>query len=158
MEACARHAQGCLKCVELHQGYSDSLFPQVNATVRPYWQYLTRRCEAGLDRNKRSAVVAAGIATTDSCAASTSAPMRGVETAPVMIPPTVRVREPRDAGSGVLAGAADSTEACDQPDQWNVGVGQCGGMDPFAGADELLDRLGDVPDVDVHCGHHALVV
>ena len=53
---------------------------------------------------------------------------------------------PRDAGSG-----------CEKLAQWDAGVNQCCGIDPFAGADKLLDRLDDVPDVDVHPGQHALV-
>ena len=74
-------------------------------------------------------------------------PLPGVETVPRhdLLRLFVCVK-PRDAGS-----------ACDELAQWDAGVGQCCGIDPFAGADELLDRLDDVPDVDVHPGHHAVV-
>src|SRR6185436_8989885 len=34
------------------------------------------------------------------------------------------------------------------------GVGQLRAVDRAAGADQVLDRVGDVPDVDVHPGQH----
>src|SRR5436305_9419825 len=40
--------------------------------------------------------------------------------------------------------------------QWHVGIGEPAVVDGRAGADELLDVLRDVPDVDVHAGDDAV--
>src|SRR5215475_14298701 len=61
-----------------------------------------------------------------------------------------------DESYAVTGGQKSSLERLDLV-EGDGGVGEALGVDLAAGADQVLDRVGDVPDVDVHAGEDAAV-